>query len=67
MSNNLRARVSKAGDYSDGFMIEQYNSFYPGDGYAVPAWDEMGLAELCGPFATAEAAGAALRDVLQYV
>lgn len=67
MTNNLRAKVSQAGDYPEGFMIEQYNSYYPGDGYAVPAWDEIGLSELCGPFDTAEKARAVLNDALQYV
>lgn len=50
------ARVN-ATEYESGIVVECECTL---DGYAVPAWEEHGYADLCGPFATEYEAGAAL-------
>jgi hypothetical protein len=56
--NLATARVVSLLEYGHkhGFGIERPWR----DTYAIPAWEEMGLADLCGPFATATAAQTAL-------
>jgi hypothetical protein len=56
-------QVTNPKDYGvDYFAIEREDDRY---GWSVPAWEEIGWAELCGPFTTREAAQAVLNEALQ--
>ena len=60
---STRIQVTNPADYGvDYFAVERIDHRY---GWSVPAWEEIGLAELCGPFATREEAQAAIDEVLQ--
>jgi hypothetical protein len=57
-------QVSPPGAYEEGFMVEQFDYWNTREpAWAVPAWDERGHPELCGPFATAAEAAAAIASV----
>ena len=58
-------QVSPAGAYDDGFMVECFDRWAGAREpcWAVPAWDEWSYPELCGPFATAADAAAAIAAV----
>lgn len=59
---NLRI-VSGAEYNKPGFVIESLCWQIGLDPvYAIPAWEEMGLADLCGPFSTREQALAAIDE-----
>jgi hypothetical protein len=45
-------RVSLKGEYEDGFYIEALHDWNHGRCWAVPAWDEWGMPEFVGPFAS---------------
>jgi hypothetical protein len=54
-------QITAATEYGEdaGFVIERYS---PSHGWCIPAWEEMGLADLEGVFPTREKAQQALSD-----
>lgn len=44
----------------DGIVIEMFGFWQSGEGWAVPAWEEMGRADLAGPFSNHAAAQRAI-------
>lgn len=51
------------GEDKTGFVIEQFAYWNQSEPcWAVPAWDERGYGELCGPFATRPEAEQALAE-----
>jgi len=65
MTTLSHARVVALAEYGhgeDGFAIERPSR----NSYAIPAWDEMGLGSLCGPFTTAAEAEAALANAREW-
>ena len=52
----------------DGEYVIEANCFPQfSDGYGNPAWEEKGLPELSGPFATKEQAQSAIDDNREYL
>jgi hypothetical protein len=58
-------------DYDDGRVVIEAKYYFDrvtGEyDWAVPAWEEMGLGELEGPFASREAAEAALSEAAPFL
>jgi hypothetical protein len=55
-------KVCDPSDYDGRVLIESFE-FWNGRSeptWAVPAWEEIGLSELCGPFRSVEEAQAAI-------
>lgn len=67
MNAAISIRVCPASDYEmgEGFVVEQRRYWGIGSSeerWAIPAWDEIGLAHLDGVFATRAAAEAAVEE-----
>ena len=55
-------------DYNTGeYAIECNDHPFLENGWCIPAWEERGLGDLSGPFATKEAAQAALNEHRDYL
>jgi hypothetical protein len=69
MSDRILIQVTNPADYGvDYFAIEANDFYLQGEmRFAVPAWEERGLSELCGPFATAQEAHAVLQKDRDYI
>jgi hypothetical protein len=65
MSAPRNIRVCDPSDYDGRVLIEslEYWNGRSEMSWAVPAWEEAGYSELCGPFNTREDAQAAIDEV----
>lgn len=61
--NKPRDGAIRANDteYDGDIVVEMFGFWQSGEGWAVPAWEEMGRADLAGPFASIDAAKRAIR------
>ncbi len=61
MTRNIQVQINDA-DYGDGRVVIEAKSWWNNGerDWAVPAWEEMGLGELAGDFASRKEAEAAL-------
>jgi hypothetical protein len=61
----MKVQVCNPAEYEGRVLIEA--DYHPEYGFAVPAWEERGLSELCGPFATEAEARATLAANAEYL
>jgi hypothetical protein len=58
-----KIQVTTPTDYGvEYFSVEREDDRY---GFSVPAWEEIGLSELCGPFSTREEAYRSISNLLE--
>ena len=69
MADRITIQITDPAEYGvTHFAIEANDWFHLGETrFAVPAWEERGLPDLCGPFATREKAAAVLKREREYL
>lgn len=60
-SENIRVEEAREYGHQSGFVVEQFGYWNQSEPFwAIPAWEERGLADLAGVFSTREEAEAAI-------